>query len=171
MNAVTNRREERRVKCDEARPFCHKCTVGGRVCDSRHCTRPLCLPRFDIVSVVSGPSFDLGIHACPESRRSFVFFMQRTRHQQAGFFGSNFWERLILQAAYHEPAIRYTIIAIGSLHELLERPSMIQHADKIFALEQYNLGMRHLLLPLSQNGERGIDVCLIACILFTCFEV
>jgi hypothetical protein len=97
--------------------------------------------------------------------------MQRTCPQQAGFFGSDFWERLVLQAAYHEPIIRHAIVAIGSLHELLERRTVIKDVDKVFALDQYNLAIRGLLLPLSQTGERRVDVCLIACILFTCFEV
>jgi hypothetical protein len=97
--------------------------------------------------------------------------MQRTCLQQAGFFGSDFWERLVLQAAYHEPAIRHAIVAIGSLHEVLEHRIVIKDADKVFAFEQYSLAMKELLLPLSQNGERAVDVCLIACILFTCFEV
>ncbi|RDW74762.1 hypothetical protein BP6252_05904 [Coleophoma cylindrospora] len=145
---------KRRVKCDERKPFCRKCTVGGRIC---HYIQPLCPPQLDTGSVLAGPSFDLAIYASPESRRAFAFFMQKTRYQQAGFFGSDFWERLVLQAAYHEPAIRYTIVAIGSLQELLERRSVIQDADKVFALEQYNLGMRDLLLPLSKNRERGVD--------------
>lgn len=97
--------------------------------------------------------------------------MQRTCPQQAGFFGSDFWERLVLQAAYHEPAILHAIVAIGSLHEVLERQTVIKDAAKIFALEQYGLAMKDLLVPLTQTGERGVDVCLIACILFTCFEV
>ena len=97
--------------------------------------------------------------------------MLRTCPQQAGFFGSDFWERLVFQAAYHESAIRHAIVAIGSLHELLERRTVTKDVDKTFALEQYNLAIRDLLIPLSQTGERGVDVCLIACILFTCFEV
>lgn len=44
-------------------------------------------------------------------------------------------------------------------------------ANGAFALEQYNIAIRDLLVPLSQNGERGIDLCLISCILFSCFEV
>jgi len=40
-----------------------------------------------------------------------------------------------------------------------------------FALEHYNLAIRDLLVPLAQNKKRGVDVCLIACLLFTCFEV
>ncbi len=67
--------------------------------------------------------------------------------------------------------MRHAVIAIGSMHELLERGAVIKDVDKIFALDQYNLAIRELLLPLSRGGERGVDVCLISCILFICFEV
>ncbi|RFU25203.1 hypothetical protein B7463_g11139, partial [Scytalidium lignicola] len=149
--------KKRRIKCDEVRPACLRCTSSGRVCDNSYYVQPPCSMRSDMVSVVAGPSFDLHVHVSPESRRSFVFFMQRTCPQQAGFFGSDFWERLVLQTAYHEPAIHYAIVAIGSLHELLERRTVIKDADKVFAFEQYSLAMRDLLLPITQTGERGVD--------------
>jgi hypothetical protein len=97
--------------------------------------------------------------------------MQRTSPQLAGFFGSDFWERLILQAAYHESAVRHAIVAIGSVHEQFEHQTAMVDVNRVFALEQYNLAIRGLLVPLSQSGKRGVDVCLISCILFTCFEV
>jgi hypothetical protein len=147
------------VKCDETRPVCLRCTSGWHVCDGYATVTP----------VVGGPSFD--IHGSPQSKRSFAFFVQRTSTQLAGFFGSDFWERHVLQAAYHESAVCHAIVAIGSLHELSEQQVVITDTNKSFALEQYNLAIRDLLVPLSQNGKRGIDVCLIACVLFTCIEV
>jgi len=96
--------------------------------------------------------------------------VQRTSPQLAGFFGSNFWERLVLQAAYHESAIRHAIVAIGSLHEQLYQTATAKPINA-FALEQYNLAIRDLLVPLAKDKKRGIDVCLISCMLFTCFEV
>lgn len=97
--------------------------------------------------------------------------MQRTCPQLAGFFGSDFWGRLVLRAAYHESAVHHAVVAIGSCHEMAEHQAAIADANGAFALEQYNLAIRDLLVPLSQNGERGVDLCLISCILFACFEV
>lgn len=118
------------------------------------------------VTVTAGQGVD--IHACSRSRRSFAFFTQRTRSELAGFFGSTFWERLVLQAAHHEPAIRYAIIAIGSLHE---QRAISSDSKDTFALEQYNSSIKSLLEPISQSAGRGVDVCLILCILFASFEV
>lgn len=163
------------MKCDETRPACLRCTSVGHVCDGYYHVQPSPSSPTDmlpIVPIVTDPPFDLD--TSPESKRSFAFFVQRTCPQLGGFFGSDFWERLVLQAAYHEPAIRHAAIAIGSLHELVHyQTAMVPGSDakKTFALEQYNLAIRDLLLPLFRSGERGVDVCLISCILFTCFEV
>jgi hypothetical protein len=158
------------VKCDETRPACLKCTSTGRVCDGYNDVQlPQQLSHSNLFPIIASPSFD--IHASPKSKRSFAFFVQRTCPQLAGFFGSDFWERFVLQAAYHESAIRHAIVAIGSIHELFEHQTPILVANTAFALEQYNLAIRDLLVPLSRSGERDVDVCLISCILFTCFEV
>ncbi len=160
----------RRVKCDEARPACLRCTSTGRVCEGYSHIQPPVSPGSNIVvpvTVIAGLPFD--IDACPQSKQSFAFFVQRTSPQLAGFFGSDFWERLILQAAYHESAVRHAAVAVGSVHQLSEHH--MTDASRTFALEQYNLAIRHLIGPSSQNGERGVDVCLISCILFICFEV
>jgi hypothetical protein len=157
---------ERRVKCDETRPACLRCTSGGRICDGyHHVTQPQHSSSI-IVPFKTNPFFD--IYASSESNRSFACFVQRTCPQLSGFFGCEFWERLVLQAAYHEPAIRHAAIAIGALHQQLDQHS---NTRKTFALEQYNLAIRDLLLPLSQGEKSGVDICLIACVLFTCFEV
>lgn len=154
----------RRVKCDETRPECLRCTSTRRVCDGY--SQVQWSDPSNSMAVTAGPSTD--IHDCSQSRRSFAFFMQRTSPQFAGFFGSVFWERLVLQTAHHEPAIRHAIVAIGSLHE---QKTVATDPEVIFALKQYNLAIKKLLAPQSQTGERGVDVCLISCILFTCFEV
>lgn len=106
-----------------------------------------------------------------QAKQSFTFFLQLTCPQLAGFCGSDFWERLILQAAYHEPAVRYAVTAVGSPHQLTEYQVSLDDAKKGFALEQYNLAIRELVNSVSGNGRQRVDVCLINCILLTCFEV
>ncbi|KAH8759838.1 hypothetical protein F5883DRAFT_500988 [Diaporthe sp. PMI_573] len=157
----------RRVKCDETRPNCLRCTTTRRVCNGyAHvpCVDPSDLCRVPLAFTID-PSAD--VNPCVLSRRSFAFFIQKTSPQLAGLFGSAFWERLVLQTAHYEPAIRHAITAIGSLHEqhIFGRGSEVS-----FALQQYNLAIKSLLAPPSPGQQRGLDVSLIACILFTCFE-
>ncbi|KAI0407740.1 hypothetical protein F4802DRAFT_553170 [Xylaria palmicola] len=155
----------RRVKCDEGRPACHRCTSTSRTCDGyAHSKVPT-----TAVSIRASPSLDIN-RACPLSKRSFAYFLQLTRPQLAGFFGSDFWERLVLQAAYHEPAVRHAIIAIGSRHETAAQQTIRVGAGNMFALGQYNLAIKHLLDPSLRRGERHLDIFLMSSILFACFE-
>ncbi|RYC57335.1 hypothetical protein CHU98_g8870 [Xylaria longipes] len=114
------------------------------------------------------PSLELQV--CPRSKRSFAFFVQHTCSQLAGFFGSDLWERLVLQAAHHEPAIRHAIIAIDSRHELALQQTAEIDAAGVFTLGRYNLAIKHLLDPSFPKGKRDVDVYLICSILFACFE-
>lgn len=160
-------RTARRVKCDETKPECLRCTTTRRVCDGySHVQIVDCSGRTRVpLSFTVESSGDL--HPCTISKRCFEFFVRISSPQLAGFFGSAFWERLVLQAAHHEPAIRHAITAIGSLHE----QHLVGTDDgSVFALQQYSLAIRSLLAPLEQQRKRGINVCLISCILFTCFE-
>ncbi|KAF7946719.1 hypothetical protein EAE96_009705 [Botrytis aclada] len=158
----------RRIKCDEAKPACLKCTSTCRVCPGYHIPVLDPSPSGDMNLITTNSSFDILIS--PQSKRSFAFFVQRTCSQLAGFFGSDFWEGLVLQTAHHESAVRHAVVALGAIHELSEQKTQISDIDKAFALEQYNFAIRDLLAPLSRNEKRGVDVCLIACIIFANFE-
>ena len=112
-----------------------------------------------------------------EEMRSFDYFRGRTVPQLCGYFESEFWNRFVLRTAFHEPAIRHAIVALGSLHERFEASDPLisrsnsQKVDGGFALEQYNRAIRYLLKPITESGRQALDVALTACALFTCFEV
>jgi hypothetical protein len=59
-------------------------------------------------------------------------------------------------------------VAIGSIHEY---QTIGDTNSRVFALEQYNMAIRKLLTPTSEDGNQARDVCLISAILFACFEV
>jgi len=111
-----------------------------------------------------------------QERRCFDFFQSRTAGQLPGFFESSFWRQLVLRAAHHETAIKHAVLALGSLHKRFEDgDKSVLHTiwskgEGGFALTQYNLAIQQLVKP-ADSGQRAIDVCLIACVLFSCFEV
>ncbi|PWY79247.1 hypothetical protein BO70DRAFT_363006 [Aspergillus heteromorphus CBS 117.55] len=213
-------RTERRVKCDEQRPACLRCTSTDRPCDgyrdppaltptssssSSYPTtataklppKPIARSRPLLTRPLSIPAYHL--FPCDQERRSFQFFLTRTVPQLAGDFECAFWERLLLQSVHQEPAIRHVTVALGSLHESFEQdadagpfPGGLAAARSSrththtraetememetgtgtasFALRQYLRGMR-CLMPMSGSGrEVPLDVCLISCVLFACFE-
>lgn len=126
-------------------------------------------------SLVPNPAFD--IPAGEQERRNFHFFRERTVPQLSGFFGSEFWEGLVPRTTHHHPAIRHGVLALGSLHERFEMgdrsifASNLDTAQGGFALQQYNRAIQSLIKTTSTEQGRSLDICLIACVLFACFEV
>jgi len=118
----------------------------------------------------------LGFQGSEEECRSFEYFRSRTAHQLSGFFDSSFWDRLLLQATHCEPALRHAVLALSSLHERFElRDETIQHplwkgSEGGFALQHYNDAIGALIKP-SHESQQAVDVCLMSCMLFACFEV
>jgi Fungal specific transcription factor domain len=167
----------RRVKCDEANPSCYSCVSTDRKCDGYG---PNLEAPPDVSSALSwslSRSLSTGFNGTEKERRSFYFFQQKTAPQLSGFFGGDFWERHLLQAALNEPSIRHAILALGSLHVKSEQDSGLivqNHTNgwtEGFALKNYSRAINILVKPLSQEGRQAIDVCLICSILFACLEV
>ena len=168
----------RRVKCDEQRPFCLKCTSTGRVCDGydlEYSDRSLSPASFmgdrtRTISLSRSPSVE--VQGCPRERRALQFFRERTVRQLNPFDADDFWDVYILRATQHEAAIRHAIVALGSLHEKFEENGgLVLPESDDFSLQQYNLAISSLLQPFSRGGQQNMDVCLTTSILFACFEV
>jgi hypothetical protein len=167
----------RRVKCDEAKPSCYLCDSTGRKCDGYgpNIEAPPDLSSAFSSALSRSPS--IGFLGTEIELRSFYFFRQKTAPQLSGFFGGDFWERVLLQAALHEPSIRHAILALGSLHANIEQTidivmqSPTSGCTDDFALKSYSQAINILVKPLSQGGQQAVDVCLICSILFACLEV
>jgi len=117
-------------------------------------------------------------------RHSLNFFVNYSASQMAGFFDSSFWQRMVIQTSYHEPAILHAITAIGALHECIMQRAFADERRKAqaieFALSQCNKAIG--CLTSQQNGDQGLEVmdskhlvpsssvALTTCVLFTCFE-
>ncbi|PCH08205.1 hypothetical protein PENOC_015740 [Penicillium occitanis (nom. inval.)] len=86
-----------------------------------------------------------------------------------------------------EKTIWHAIIALGSLHEnFVEKEQdltgieFLRREQDAFTLHEYSTAIRALLKPSGKTdnkitvgtfGNVTVDVCLISCILFTCFEI
>lgn len=122
--------------------------------------------------------------------RSFQFFYERTVPSLAGYCGSEFWTRLVLQVSQHEASVWHALIALGSLHESFEKDQQIpsfcftRQGQDEFAIQEYVTAIRSLLRPSNSSSYDSpsdaagdtprnltVDVWLISCILFVCFEV
>lgn len=160
-----------------------RCTSTGRKCDgygskgttgdmAKTCSRgnDLLLGR----NIAKG--FAGSIPGDCQERRAFNFFRHRTAIEMSGFFRSEFWDGLLLQASHSEPAILHAIIALGSLHEIYREGGAVllgnaeMSAKRQFALQQSNKAIGHLTKPSTSSRPRSEEAILMSCLLFVCLE-
>jgi hypothetical protein len=137
--------------------------IHSRTCDGYE---PSIEAPTNFSGVVSGsPSRPLpvGFLGSERERRLSFFFRQKTAPQLSGFFGGDFWESILLQAALHERSIRHAILALGSLHANFEHDRELNIQGYTngwtydFALKNYNQAINALIESFSQ-GQQVIDV-------------
>jgi hypothetical protein len=109
-----------------------------------------------------------------EEKRSFQYYLNHTAPELSGYYDTSFWEKLLLQAAMAEPALRHAVIGIGSLHEAFAEPAKRldyapDNTDGGFAINQYTKAIAHLRRSLA-TGEQQPLTALMSCILFVCFD-
>ncbi len=164
----------RRVKCDETKPNCKRCTSTGRKCDGYEFTgRSQANP-----SQLSLPSsISAAFPGTAKEHRIFERFRAQTIPAFAGSSEVEFWERLVLKVGHQEPVVRNAIVALATLHEdyqqrngkysqdLINEPSYQQ------ALSLYGKALRQLNERLNEADKTSAKLAFIASILFTCFEV
>ncbi|KAF4948577.1 hypothetical protein FSARC_13697 [Fusarium sarcochroum] len=149
----------RRVKCDELRPACHRCTSTGRKCDGYASTS----------TAVAGPVAPprLGGLALKEARAQ-EFFYHETVPQVSGFFGRPFWN-IVLQFSLTEASIRHASVALAALHEEHSTISQTSQKDSLkIAFQSYNRAINTILKLASDPAS--IPLVIISSIVFTCFE-
>ncbi|KAF2825744.1 hypothetical protein CC86DRAFT_34424 [Ophiobolus disseminans] len=166
----------RRVKCDELRPHCRRCTSTGRQCDGY----PSPKEEFQIqtwgssqpcrlqsaISMLSG--FGSGI-------RYLEFYHHCARPVLSSSFDREFWSRITLQMAYSEPAVRHALIALGYLHST-ETGRMKDARAKSASLYEsktllyhYNKSVRSLVDRIDEASYKP-EIALVTCLLFVCME-
>lgn len=99
----------------------------------------------------------------------------------------------MLQVSHHEKSVWHALIALGTLHENFEKDQadvssdfqFLRNSHDTFAIQEYVAAIRALLSssnspshtspPYAANTSSGsnltVDVCLISCMLFVCYEV
>lgn len=166
----------RKVKCDEEKPFCKRCTSTGRTCDgydpnfrpSSHSPsasplvsgqtylQPMRELTRSISPVPLAPALRL---STSQERDSFEFFTTYAISSLRGFLDSPFWQREVLQAAHQHESIQRCIVALGAMHRrffegsnshIKESDMSDQHLQ--FALRQSNQAIQGLLKAPSPGG-------------------
>ncbi|KAH6719797.1 hypothetical protein BKA61DRAFT_593530 [Leptodontidium sp. MPI-SDFR-AT-0119] len=160
----------RRIKCDEAKPHCKRCTTTGRKCDGY-------LPEFALSDSNAASLIQRLPALLPgttQEKRGFQYFITQTGAELSGFYSSDFWEKFVLQASAAEPSLRHAVIAIGSIHEEFANRRLAYGTTQVskghsFAVNQYVKAIGHLRRSLAE-GKQATVTALMSCILFVCFD-
>ncbi|KAI9727226.1 MAG: hypothetical protein M1834_008486 [Cirrosporium novae-zelandiae] len=186
---LTLRHRIRRVKCDETKPNCQRCTKTGRRCDgygTDHLSRtdlvqaenhrriPSSTPPSELSSLTHLHIQGHGFNGDGIAGQSFDFFRACIALESCEYFDEGFWSRMVLQMSHSEPAIRHGIMALGTLGRRF-RESEIETNKQYYksALQQYNKAVIHArkLLEGGDNQDWGtMQKILVACIIFVSFE-
>jgi hypothetical protein len=189
--------KSRRVKCDEERPLCHRCTSSGRKCEGYADKTSVRNGRFPV-----GVPLSQFLALREQDKRTFEYFISWTAPRLAGMLDKNFWCGQILQLAQAEPLVLDSLLAISKLYEhpqymkdfhqhkregvnLIEQPVGdgmktpalhsgehnlpldVHHAD---ALRAYNRAIDQFRQKMA-DGHATPLLALISCVLFICIEV
>jgi hypothetical protein len=173
----------RRVKCDELKPACLRCTSTGRKCDG-YIEPPPRKKRESTYSVAPmflslySPSFD--VLEDVNERRGYHYFRSRVVQDISGCFELEFWDNLVLQVSHAEPTVRHALLALSSLYEAYEynRCNEMDQTELTgnqtgtlpsFALEQYTKAVGLLAGDLSIH-QPSFQAILMSCLIFVWIE-
>lgn len=179
----------RRVKCDETKPECTRCTKTGRKCEgykhvinmkSGFSAAAASYRNSSFLVVPQKPrqpcalrSPSLSLSPDPMENRSFQYFQTHTLPRWTEFFDSELWSQKVLQLSHTEPAIKHGVLALSTMHERFECTSPALSArTRDFAFVQYMQAVKHSndLLNARQQDGVNLEKVLMACIIFTCYE-
>ncbi|TDZ36714.1 Aspercryptin biosynthesis cluster-specific transcription regulator atnN [Colletotrichum spinosum] len=158
----------RKVKCDETKPACARCSASGRKCDGYPAPLSTELRPF----LPKSPSEFPGAMSQAESR-AIQFFCEMAGPNLPGATDPFFWTHLVMQFSRFEPAVKHSVVAISSLYEdvIVARARGESHLrgqrlrDNSLALGHYNAAIKQLLVMENQG------LVLLVCLLFVCVEL
>jgi hypothetical protein len=190
-----------KIKCDESKPNCVKCSSTGRTCDG-YASSPSTKRRSQIVLAssdqASTPKQGLPLFSTTASSgemRALEYFCVKMATNLGMHFDADFWRRLIIPASMAEPALRHAMVAVGIFAEQLESYGVdrITLAHTQAATPRSTPTLAHVRRRGSHNGDftalsnyhksiglltkpvsptaQTTDVILLACILFVCVEL
>jgi hypothetical protein len=174
----------RHVKCDELRPVCRRCLSTGRHCDgygiwggggnsygSKEKLESRQSKQLETCSIS-----EVSSSTSQQEKGAFDFFKHRSSVKLPGVFDSGFWETLVLQSSYSEPAVLHALMSLGAIHRSMAnfescKKRDFMNPDERLALQQYNKAIGHLDVHFKSQEKTSLRVALITCMIFICIEL
>lgn len=107
----------------------------------------------------------------------FEWFTFKTVKKLRGVFRSEFWDQLVFQACFDEPAVRHAVLALSSVQRRdisADEPSkgteLSPDGHEEFVLRQYGKAIQHLLPRPGSTAQPNVNVVLLSCLVFIFLE-
>ncbi|KAE9367049.1 hypothetical protein N431DRAFT_82640 [Stipitochalara longipes BDJ] len=177
----------RRIKCDEEKPSCRRCTSTARKCDGYDAPaalsedlvhRPALPPSKFAVTSPLPLQMASSLELSEEEAIGFDFFRSKTAIEIQGCYRTTLWQSLILQITQHEPSVLHAAIAVGCAHRKYAGRSGSSLATDVYDQRQF-FGLKQYLKAISSLRSRIHDledpessrIALVTCLLFICHEM
>jgi Fungal specific transcription factor domain/Fungal Zn(2)-Cys(6) binuclear cluster domain len=177
----------RRIKCDEEKPSCRRCTSTGRKCDwydeddtpSKDIAHESTLAPSEFASLSLLPlQVTPSLTLTEEESIGFDFFRRKTAVEIQGCFRTTLWESLVLQITQQEPSVLDAAIAVGCAHRKYAERRMLYPTTDVYDQRQF-FGLKQYLKAISSLRARinnledpnSSRVALVTCLLFICHEM
>jgi len=171
--------KKRRVKCDQERPACHRCSKASQVCGG--CQLELISSALAQVShsiVISTSTTPLSaFSATQQVWQTYGFNSRKVSSGLSGAFDTDLWQRLFLKVATTELPVRLALFALGTLARHSESEN-VQHISNCLCtycrqtLKYYDRSISSLSDYLQKTpANDSVDLALVSCVLFTCIEL
>ncbi|KAK0629919.1 hypothetical protein B0T17DRAFT_467841, partial [Bombardia bombarda] len=158
----------RKVKCDEGKPDCARCTSTGRRCDGYPPRQQGAFSWDELLGKRPIIPAITSRHTTQEGR-ALEYFRCVVAPAFSGWSEDCFWTRLVAQASSMEPAVRHAVVAISSIYEQIGDAVLpgdfLDSPNGRFAIGHYNQALKQLTKTPDES------VVLFVCVLFVCVEI
>ncbi|KAH8783269.1 hypothetical protein F5883DRAFT_538198 [Diaporthe sp. PMI_573] len=154
----------RKVKCDEVKPWCRRCTSTGRKCEGYPAlpTGQAAYTWEDLLTLQTVAPCPTITRVNPSTlctsndmeARALDFFRTQVAPVLSQHSSKQFWNILVSQVGQQEPAVRHALVCIGSMYEGLDdtRHNLLAKSQETFAITQYNLALKKLISAASDKN-------------------
>ncbi|KAK0120067.1 hypothetical protein ONS95_011480 [Cadophora gregata] len=174
----------RKIKCDEIKPSCQRCTTTGRTCDGYESAfKSWEAQSIGSIRVSSGGNKSIALSGIVQPTVGFIsqdiellnrYFSTKT------LFNVNMGcleeARQVLQASLTDPSVRHAVSSLRALRQDLEisgdTPTSVAHPTPGFhyGLQQYNMALGGLASNMSLPSSSTIKSALRCCQIFISIE-
>ena len=175
----------RRVRCDETKPSCNRCTSTGRLCDfvnpqketsSARASRPPETVKYRLAPsgrqylLQPKPRFPPTASLSAHEGNHLEYFRLVCTRSFSRYFENTLWDKTILQIANSEPAIQSAVVAFSFLlrHQAAHDQGYSAVTRKAITVN-YLEAVKSLNLRLD-NSNSSWELALVGSLIFAAFE-